>query len=186
MAPTAPRDPVDIKIGHVFDALDVDRDGYVEWADYESLIDRHVEGYGLARNDRRVSALMAAYTMLWLEFLRHADAEGDRLGKDEYIAANRAASIDTSRMSMTEGVPHAVFDLIDADDDHQMSRSEFSRYVKDVWRITAPDAVDTFDALDTDGDGLISRNEFILAVRQFFFSPDLDAPGSLFFGHLGR
>ena len=79
-----------------------------------------------------------------------------------------------------------LFDLIDADDDHQMSRDEFSRYVRDVWRISRPDAMDTFDALDTDGDGLISRNEFILAVRQFFFSPDLEAPGSLFFGHLGR
>ncbi|MFJ9562650.1 EF-hand domain-containing protein [Streptomyces fuscichromogenes] len=183
---TAARDPVDIKIGHVFDVLDADRDGYVEWADYQSLLDRHGAMYGAAANDRRVTALTAAYTMLWLEFLRHAHAEDDRLGRDEYIAANRAASIDTSRMSMTEGVPHAVFDLIDGDDDHQISRSEFSRYVKDVWRITAPDAMDTFEALDTDGDGLISRNEFILAVREFFLSTDLQAPGSLFFGHLDR
>ena len=76
------------------------------------------------------------------------------------------------------------FDL--SDDDHQMSRSEFSRYVKDVWRITAADVTNTFDALDTDGDGLISRNEFILAVREFYFSPRPQTPGSLLFGPPGR
>ena len=108
MAPMATRDPLDMKIGKVFDALDADRDGYVEWADYESLVDRHMVAYRLAENDRRVTALAAVYAMLWLEFLRHAGADGDRLGKREYIAANRAVSIDTSRMSMTEGVPHAV------------------------------------------------------------------------------
>ena len=38
--------------------------------------------------------------------------------------------------------------------------------------------------MDTDEDNVISRQEFIRAVREFFYSPDLDAPGSLFFGHL--
>ncbi|WP_406513195.1 EF-hand domain-containing protein [Streptomyces sp. NBC_00161] len=183
---TAARDPVDIRIGHIFDALDADQDGFVEWGDYQRLLERHTAVFGAAGNDRRITALAAAYTMLWLEFLRHADTEGDRLSRDEYIAASRAASIDTSRMSMTEGVPHAVFDLIDADDDHQMSRSEFSRYVKDVWRINAPDVTHTFDALDTDGDGLISRNEFILVVREFYFSPRPQTPVSLLFGRPGR
>ncbi|KLL11056.1 calcium-binding protein [Protofrankia sp. BMG5.30] len=166
--------------------MDANRDGYVDWADYQQLIDHHVNAYGLNRDDSRARALAATYQIFWLELLRHADSSSDRLTRDEYIVATRLASVDTSRINVAEGIPHALFDLIDIDGDNEVSKDEFARYEREVWKISAPDAVDVFAALDVDGDGRISRQEFIRAFREFYFSSDLEAPGSLLFGHFGR
>ncbi|MGW1438643.1 hypothetical protein ACWD7M_25760 [Streptomyces griseus] len=53
---------------------------------------------------------------------------------------------------------------------------------RDMWQISAPEALESFTKLDTDGDGTISRHEFIRAVREYFLSHDPHAPGSVFFG----
>ncbi|MFF5638737.1 EF-hand domain-containing protein [Streptomyces sp. NPDC012825] len=181
---TATADPITTKLDHLFSATDNDNDGYVEWADYQRLIDRYLSAYKIDKNDRRAHALTAAYQMYWMELLRHADGN-NRLNKEQYHHANRAASVDTSRFNMVEGVPHAIFDVMDTDGDNTISKEEFKQFL-DVWGISAPDAMDTFAQLDTDGDGSISRHEYIRAVREFFYSPDLDAAGSLFFGRLAK
>ncbi|WP_407652784.1 EF-hand domain-containing protein [Amycolatopsis cynarae] len=72
---------------------------------------------------------------------------------------------------MVEGVPHAIFDIVDGDGDNTISKSEFKQLL-DVWGVSAPDAMATFMRLDTDGDGVISRHEYIRAIREFFYSPD--------------
>ncbi|MEV5972950.1 EF-hand domain-containing protein [Streptomyces sp. NPDC051921] len=181
---TATTDPISIKLDQLFAATDTDGDGYVDWSDYQRLVDRYLAGYKIDKNDRRAQALLISYQMQWAELLRHADGV-NRLSKEQYHSASRAASVDTSRFNMVEGVPHAVFDIMDTDGDNTISKAEFKQYL-DVWNITDPGAMDTFAQLDTDGDGCISRMEFIRAVREFFYSSDLDAPGSLIFGRLSH
>ncbi|MFJ8085435.1 EF-hand domain-containing protein [Streptomyces sp. NPDC096205] len=85
---------------------------------------------------------------------------------------------------MTEGGGHAIFDVIDADGDNQISTEEIARFLRDVWKDDSPRAMKLFTQVDTDGDSLISRYEFIRAVREHFLSNDPDAPGSIFFGHV--
>ncbi|MET1075712.1 MAG: EF-hand domain-containing protein [Umezawaea sp.] len=182
--PTTAADPISVKLDHLFSTTDTDGDGYVDWSDYERIVDGCLTGYRIDRNDRRAHALRAAYQMYWMEMLRHAHGS-DRLDKEQFQQANRAASMDTSRFNMVEGVPHALFDVMDTDGDNTISKAEFQRFLK-VRDISDPGAMDTFTELDTDGDGEISRQEFIRAVREFFYSPDLDAPGSLLFGHPSR
>ncbi|MEV5008814.1 MULTISPECIES: EF-hand domain-containing protein [unclassified Streptomyces] len=135
------------------------------------------KAYRLDKDDRRARALQ----IFWLEQLRHAGVEGDRLTKDQCVTANRLAVIDTSRLNVTEGGGHAIFDV---NGDNEISKDEFARFLRDVWKSDAPDAMDSFAKLDTDGDGAISRYEFIRAVRERFLSNDPDAPGSMFFGHV--
>ncbi|MGA5086076.1 EF-hand domain-containing protein [Streptomyces pseudogriseolus] len=181
---TTAADPITVKLDRMFAATDTDtdNDGYVEWKDYQRLVDRYLSTYKIDKADRRTQALLVAYQMQWAELLRHADGV-DRLSKEQYQSASRAASVDTSRFNMVEGVPHAVFDIMDTDGDNTISKAEFQQYLK-VWDITDPGAMDTFVQLDADGDGFISRQEFLRAVREFFYSPDLEAPGSLVFGRL--
>ncbi|MFE3937641.1 EF-hand domain-containing protein [Streptomyces goshikiensis] len=85
---------------------------------------------------------------------------------------------------MTVGGVNAIFDVIYFDGDNEISKDEFARFLRDVWKSDAPDAMDMFTKLDTDGDGSISRHEFIRAVREHFLSNDPEAPGSLFFGRV--
>lgn len=176
-------DAIDRKLKQLFNAMDTNTDGYVEWADYQRLVDRYLTAFKIDKDQRKGQTLQVTYQMYWLELLRHAD-RSQRLSKDEYIAANRAASVDTSRFNMVEGVPHAIVDIMDIDDDNEITREEFAQFLK-AWEITAPNAMDTFTALDTDGDGRISRQQYVQSVREFLHSPtDVNAPGSLYFGHL--
>ncbi|MGW2465947.1 EF-hand domain-containing protein [Streptomyces bauhiniae] len=181
---TTVQDIVSTKLERTFDALDADKDGYLDWSDYEKLGNRYIQAYRLDKNDRRARAIQTFCQIYWLELLRHAGVDGDRLSKEQYVTANRLAVIDTSRLNVTEGGGHAIFDVIDVDQDNEISRAEFERFLREVWRSEAPDAVEAFTKLDTDGDGAISRQEFIRAVREHFLSNDPDAPGSLFFGQV--
>ena len=182
---TATADVVGTKIEKIFNALDVNRNGYVEWSDFQSLIDRYLSEYRLDRNDRRAMALHASYAMFWQELLRHADVEGDqRLRKDEYIAATRSAIFDSSRFDAINGFTDAVFDVIDTNGDNEISKDEFHRFTGNVWGVSQPEAAEAFSALDTDGDGLISRPEFVRASREFFLSNDPSSPGSVLFGRI--
>ncbi|WP_406349418.1 EF-hand domain-containing protein [Streptomyces sp. NBC_00144] len=179
---TATTDPMTLKLDQLFAATDTDGDGYVDWNDYERLVDRYLSTYKIGKTDRRAQSLVVAYQMQWAELLRHADGV-NRLSKEQFHLASRTASVDTSRFNMVEGVPHAIFDIMDTEGDNTISRAEFKKYL-DVWNITDPSAMDTFNNLDSDGDGVISRQEFIRAVREFYYSSDLNVPGSLFFGRL--
>lgn len=180
----AAQDVIATKLERAFDTMDANQDGYLDWTDYQQLSDRYTEAYRLDKSDRRARALQTFCQIYWLELLRHAGVDADRLTKDQFVTANRLAVIDTSRLNVTEGGGHAVFDVIDVDGDNEISKDEFARMLRDVWKSDAPDAMDSFHKLDTDGDGAISRQEFIRAVRQHFLSNDPDVPGSLFFGRV--
>ncbi|MGC5394252.1 EF-hand domain-containing protein [Streptomyces sp. DT20] len=180
----AAQDIVTIKLDRTFDTMDANHDGYVDWTDYQKLADRYIQAYKLGKDDRRARALQTFCQIFWLELLRHSGVDGDRLTKDQFITANRLAVIDTSRLNVTEGGGHAIFDVLDENGDNEISKDEFARFLRDVWKSDGPDAMDMFTKLDTDGDGAISRHEFIRAVREHFLSNDPDAPGGLFFGHV--
>ncbi|MFD7883913.1 EF-hand domain-containing protein [Streptomyces bauhiniae] len=181
---TTVQDVISVKLERSFDALDANQDGFLDWSDYQRLGDRYIQAYQLDKNDRRARAIQTFCQIYWLELLRHAGVDGDRLTKEQFVTANRLAVIDTSRLNVTEGGGHAIFDVIDVDQDNEISRAEFERFLRDVWGSQAPDAMDSFTKLDTDGDGAISRMEFIRAVREHFLSNDPDAPGSMFFGQV--
>ncbi|MEV7779975.1 EF-hand domain-containing protein [Kitasatospora sp. NPDC088351] len=182
MATTAP-DIITLKIEKIFNALDTDHNGYVEWSDFQQLVDRLLTEYRLDRGDRRATALHAGYAMFWQELARHADANGDqRISKDEYIAAARASILDNSRFDSVDGLSNVLFDVIDVNGDNEIDKSEFARFLGNVWGVPAPDTAQAFAALDTDGDGRISRSEFVRAAREFFMSNDPAAPGGRLFG----
>ncbi|MFJ3660876.1 EF-hand domain-containing protein [Streptomyces sp. NPDC090119] len=181
---TTAQDVISVKLERSFDAYDANKDGYLDWSDYEQLGERYIKAYGLDKNDRRARAIVAFNQMSWLELLRHSGVDTTRLTKEQYVTANRLAAIDTSRLNVTEGGGHAIFDVIDVDGDNEISRAEFERFLREVWRSEAPDAMDAFSRLDTDGDGSISRQEFIRAIREYHFSSDPEAPGSLFYGQV--
>ncbi|MFI5934549.1 EF-hand domain-containing protein [Actinoplanes sp. NPDC051494] len=175
-------DPIAVKLGYLFEASDTDRDGSVDWSDYERLIGRYLDGYGIVADDRRAYALRAAYQMYWSELLRHVNGV-DRLSKEQFVLANQAAGVDSSRFTMVEAVPQAIFDVMDTDADDTISKVEYKVFLQ-AWEVSDLEALNVFMELDTDDDGRISRGEFIGAIRDFFTSPELDSPGSLFFGHI--
>ncbi|MCY1141087.1 EF-hand domain-containing protein [Actinoplanes sp. Pm04-4] len=177
-------DPIAVKLGHLFGASDTDRDGFVDWSDYERLISRYLDGYGIAAEDSRAHALRAAYQKYWSELLQHVNGV-DRLSEEQFVAANQAAGADQSQFVMAGVVPQAIFDVMDTDADDTISKPEYKVFLQ-AWGVSDLEALNVFLELDTDDDGRISRGEFIGAIRDFFTSPELDSPASHFFGRIQR
>jgi Ca2+-binding EF-hand superfamily protein len=157
---------VDTMIESEFDKLDLDRDGYVEWSDYEALIGRYKRAGGVSDDDRRARALHAFYQMHWMELLRHASPDADRLSKEQFVTATRRATTLTNRFNVTEVGGHVIFDFIDGDGDGHITMEEFMRYLEGVWQIDAADAKYAFEALDRDGANTISRDEFVGGIHE--------------------
>jgi Ca2+-binding EF-hand superfamily protein len=178
---TAP-DTLHQRIERIFDSLDGNHDGYVDWSDHQNLVDRYLSAYPIRRDDRRARALQSIHQMLWLELLRHAGAGEDRLLKKEFVAASRLATVDTSRLNAVEGLAHAIFDVADANGDNEITKDEFASLMREVWKVTASETSDAFALVDTDDDGTISRQEFLLATREYFHSNGQDAARSALFG----
>ncbi|MCK9898240.1 EF-hand domain-containing protein [Frankia sp. AgB32] len=172
--------PQDLRLEKLFKATDSNNDGYLEWADYERLIDRYITGLQLDRESRQAYGLRAAHQMFWLELLRYANGQ-NRLSQDDYIHAVRSLLMDVSRFNLAEGLPHSIFDAIDRDGDNEIDKEEFDRYLK-AWGTKPADGAEVFSRLDTDGDGRVSRWEFIRSWREFFFSDSSDAAGVFYLG----
>lgn len=180
----AAQDTITAKLERQFEMLDADKDGRVNAAEFAKIADRVITAYKLDRDDRRARALRAMNQMYWMELVRHSGAESDALTKDEFVMGNRLATIDTSRLNVTEGLAHATFDIMDTNGDNEISRDEFLRFQRDVWQVEAPEAMEVFAQVDMDGDGAISRMEFVRTVREYFMSMDPSAPGSMLFGRV--
>ena len=158
-------DPVEAKIETEFVKLDLNKDGHLDWSDYEILIDRYRKTSRVGDGDRRIKALRAFYQMHWAELLRHAGVDKDRLSKEQFVSATRKVTEDTSRINVTEAGGHVIFDLIDVDGDGEISADELSRYMQGVWQIKESDASYAMQELDRDGNQSISREEFVSGVR---------------------
>lgn len=183
MTTTAP-DVVQLKIERAFDTMDANNDGYLDWSDYQQLVDRYISVFELGKNDPRAGGILAFYQMYWQELVRHAQSSNQKLTKEQFVQANRLATMDTSRLNMVEGCGHAIFDCMDVNGDNEVSKEEFESFLRKVWKISQPDAIETFHLLDVNGDGHISRQEFIRAAREYWYSNDPNAAGSLFFGRV--
>ncbi|MGB3444781.1 MAG: hypothetical protein WBA97_39090 [Actinophytocola sp.] len=155
-----------MKIEYEFDKLDGNRDGYVEWSDYDALVGRYKKVASVKEDDRRVRALEAFYRMHWLELLRHADTHEDRLSKDQFITATRLATSDENRLNVSDVGAHVIFDLIDVDADGAISKKELTRFLDHVWKIDQTDAMYSLDALGANGGRMISRDEFVSGISE--------------------
>ncbi|HET6291283.1 MAG TPA: EF-hand domain-containing protein, partial [Amycolatopsis sp.] len=102
----------------------------------------------------------------WMELLRHADVEGHRLSKSQFVAATRLAATDASRVNVAQVGGHVIFDLIDANGNGEISKEELSRYLRGVWQIDESEGIYDFDALDANKDGTISRDEFVNGIQE--------------------
>ncbi|CAL9344923.1 Calerythrin [Nocardiopsis dassonvillei] len=172
---------IDGKFDRLFDAHDTDNDGHIDWSDYDRLVKAYLDAAKVDSADRRAHALKATFQMWWMELLRHGRGQGGRLSREEYIQALRMVIMDMSRFNMLDGVPHAIFDVLDADGDNQISRDEFQTLLGAL-KVPGPEARERFDVMDIDGDGVLSRQEVLRAWREFFYSPDERGAGGVLLG----
>ena len=65
------------KLIHMFELLDVDGNGFLEYEDFRMVVDTMAEERGVDKSSRRYLSLVAANKRLWKMFSRHLDVDSN-------------------------------------------------------------------------------------------------------------
>ncbi|KAF2368692.1 EF-hand domain [Trinorchestia longiramus] len=162
-------------------AMDVNRDGFVSWDDFEQIIKRFTET-GLLTGDQRHS-FEEAVKHVWEEEWGAAGDPYAFIGQEQFIT-NMEHVINTEelRKKIARPLPY-FFQAVDTDGSGEISIEEFKVYFQCLG-LSPEVAVAAFQAIDINSDGKLSLKEFVKLGREFFLSEDETRPSKLFWGPL--
>ncbi len=169
------------KLARLFDLYDVDKDGFIEAADYARVGEGFATGTGCAAGSADYERLRAAYLGFWEQLRQAADTDHDgKVTRAEFVASYEAL------LGMREaiaGVSQAILQMTDRDGDGRITASEFGANLQ-AYGLDASAAAEAFGHLDRDGDGFIDTEELLRNVEEFFYGEDPNAPGNWLVGPL--
>lgn len=172
------------KVHHLFNVLDIDRNGKLQPDDFLNVGRKIVVQLQLEKDSRSARLiLLKAHRLFvqllidlenpdmeltlwdWVEFFRNQVTSPNARILDYYIYR-------TSRY---------IFDLFDVNKDKLISREEYSNMLT-VYNIPQNTAKVGFEELDINRDDHISSDEMIDGLKNFFKSADPEAKGNKIFG----
>lgn len=167
------------KVAPVFDAMDVDGDGFLQRSDFEALTTRWAERRswqpGSQGHDRLTRTMMG----WWQTLLAASDQD-----RDEKATLQEVLAVVDRLGTMLEAVTTTaavMFEAVDENTDGWISAEEYHQLIQ-TWTGQATDTDEVFARLDLDGDGQLSNREFIELWTQFWVGDDPNEPGSWVFG----
>lgn len=167
------------KIARAFTAMDADKDGFLEEADFAALAARWagVRGWPPGSTaDTRLSSLIMGW---WETLLAAYDVNTDgKVTFDEVLMV--VDGLDTM-FDVVTATATEMFDAIDENTDGMISAVEYHRLIQ-TWTGQEIDTDEVFSMLDLDGDGQISRDEFAQLWKEFWAGDDPGSPGTWVFG----
>lgn len=168
------------KIACVFQAMDVDGDGYLRRDDFVALSDRWTALRGQPPGSpgyRRLNEIM----MGWWATLRSA-ADPGRSG-DGITLADVLTVVDAlgDMPDAVADTADAMFDAVDENGDGAISAAEYRQLVE-AWNGVPTDTDAIFPLLDRNGDGHLDRAEFTELWSEFWAGDNPAAPGTWVFG----
>jgi EF-hand domain pair len=169
-----------------FQVYDLDGSGFVELADLERCAINLAQMQGLEPESSEFLKLKEQYSAIWKNFWQRADTDGDdKVALEEYLeVADRSISDFANSTSLQDAhmaKAKAIFDILDASNDGQISLREYKIFCMAVG-LTQEDAQTAFDHLDINGDGHISWDEYLQASKEFHVSDDVNASGNWLYG----
>ncbi|MCD0449071.1 EF-hand domain-containing protein [Actinocorallia sp. API 0066] len=164
------------RFSRLFDHLDADGSGAIEWQDFEILAGQILSRTETEPTSPRARALHDAYRTGWEALTSTADLDGDgRVTREEFLS--RIDDPDEGPRSLRAAI-HAVgeaeFQAIDTDGDGRATLPELLRVLDAKGGSSKQEAVAAFEALDTDGDGSISLDEYRTAWEVYYRADDRD------------
>ena len=167
------------KIAGVFNAMDVDGDGFLEEEDFETLAKRWTAVRDLAPGDPDHARLTAIMMGWWEVLLAASDLDRDNKATlDEVLlVVDRLPGM----LDAVEATATAMFQAVDRNGDDVISAEEYRELIE-TWNGRPTDTDAIFHRLDLDGDGRLSRAEFISFWIEFWVGDDPTSPGTWVFG----
>ncbi|MCA9791386.1 MAG: EF-hand domain-containing protein [Candidatus Eremiobacteraeota bacterium] len=177
------------KLIHMFELLDVDGNGFLEFADFQAVIETLAQERGLEPNSAGYRRLFGNNRRIWKGLFK-CDLNGDgQISLPEWLAyhiqaivADEEAGISPAGLTTAiDSIARYFYELMDMDGDGQIQREDY-RYFCEAHGIPDETVEESFQQLDRDGNGTLSLDEVVTLVREFYTSDDPMAPGNWFFG----
>jgi Ca2+-binding EF-hand superfamily protein len=167
------------KIAGVFEAMDIDGDGFLHKADFEALSGRWTSLRGWAPGSPGYVRLNTIMMGWWSALCLASATDGaQRIDIDDVLRLVDRLPAMSDSMAATA---NAMFDAIDENGDEEISRLEYHQLIE-AWNGVPTDTDDIFPLLDLDSDGHISRAEFLELWTEFWAGDNPAAPGTWVFG----
>ena len=169
------------QLGRIFELYDVNKDGYIDAADYARVGQGFGTATGSAPGTGDNEKWRATHLGFWEQMRQAADTDHDgRVSREEFVAYHEA--FPAMRETVAD-VAQTVLRLADRDGDGKISLAEYSALSR-AYGVDAPAANEAFGHLDRDGDGFIDTNELLQNIQEFFYGDDPNAPGNWLVGPL--
>lgn len=180
------------KLMHMFELLDVDGNGVLEYDDFRMVVDTMAEERGWDQSSRKYIGLVSANRRLWKMFSRHLDMDNDgsitlaewlAFHIKAFLAEPEAGSVDQEFSSALSSTARFFLDLLDSDGDGLVTEDDYVLFCS-AYNVSENEARIGFKMFDRDGNGTLSHDEVVTMVEEFYLSDDPQALGNLFFGSL--
>lgn len=177
------------KLGRLFQLIDIDSSGFIEFSDMKGVMERTLSVDGHAAGSPVFDAAEVMLRWLWEAIKGEADTDGD-----EKISAAEWSAMWTAQLSGED--TDVVFDDLPAlvrrihlilaqamgiNAHRGADLATYQRFLTPYGEQVASGAGAAFTRLDLDGNGLISIDELRQLTAEYFLSND-DAAGDALFG----
>ena len=171
----------------VFDAYA--EEGYLTRNGFENSTRVLAEIQGRSADEPAIAAFRNELGSIWDGLAAIADLDNDgKITREEWRTA--AEGITTSlRESQQGGAPfpfdhwvELLYGAIDADGDGNITKEEYSEWLKALGLADDTDIDSAFAGFDTNQDGTLSRDEFLNLYHQFWSEFDPSVPGHRWIG----
>jgi Ca2+-binding EF-hand superfamily protein len=173
-----------LKVYNLYQALDVQKNGYVEKADLDALAERLAHSQGRAQGSPQHAELQARLYAYWAQLIKSLDGNrDDRVSQEEFLQFGaRLMKNPTSPESQSiEAISDVIFTLADHDGSGTISEREFVQCFRS-YGISDAAATTGFRMVDQDGNGRITRAEWLAFMRDVFYSRELNDAAAVVFG----
>lgn len=172
------------KYTRLFSILDIDRDGFINQADYErvSRLCAVLSGFGPDTNESKL--LVEWFTSAWGRLQSTlAMGQRDRLSLEEYLRIHQSFHVEQERFQIgfRPGIEF-LFTLADKNGDGRLDEQDLVR-IGQAFSIDALSVSEAHRRIDTDRDGFIDKTDMLKRLDEFCFSDDPTAPGNWLLGN---
>ncbi|WP_420317570.1 EF-hand domain-containing protein [Ekhidna sp.] len=172
------------KVHHLFNVLDIDRNGQLQPIDFVNVGKKIVAQLKLSEDSRCARMILLKSHRLFVQLLTDLHNPELSLTLWDWIAFFRD-QIESDEPGILDHyiqrTSRHIFDLFDMNKDRLISRDEYANMLT-IYNISHNVAVQGFEELDENGDDYISADEMVAGLSNFFRSNDEQAKGNLIFG----
>lgn len=169
--------------GALFRIMDANRDGVIDWADYEAMLTRFSKEFGLQPASEGYLALKQLMEGDFHALLQNADKDDDgTVDPKEFLDYHdKMVATEEGYKAAVQGFADLIIGFGDADQDGFLSAEDYTVMLRAL-NVDGSSASQAFAKLDANGDGKISTDELTSAIGQYMRSSNPDDAGHWLFG----